>query len=303
MKRRPKLMRLLTVLTWCIIGAGVIVLLGAAVKQKKEKTCKGYDIDINGSDNGLWFVDKQDIIEVLTERGSMRLRGRKLTDFDLKEMEMSIRKHIWISEAQLFFDNTGVLQVKVSEREPVARIFSVDGGSFFVDSSTKVLPLSDKMVAKLPVFTGFPVIRGRLNSRDSSLMRDVIALSKFIRKDPFWSAQIAQMDIKGKEFEIIPMIGDHVIELGDAKEHEAKFKRLMAFYKQVLAKTGMDKYALIRLQFKDQVVAVKNSGFVSKSDSLKVIKNIEEMISDVHVQEVKMLDSMAKAAKDSVIIK
>jgi cell division protein FtsQ len=296
-------MRLLTVFCWSLIGAGVIVLLGAAVQQKKELTCRGYDIDINGSDNGLWFVDKQDIIDVLTERGTTKLRGRKLTDFNLGELENTIRKHTWISEAQLFFDNTGVLRVKVTEREPVARIFSVDGGSFFVDSSTRILPLSDKMVAKLPVFTGFPVVRGKLNKRDSSLMRDVITLGRFIMKDPFWSAQIAQVDIKGKEFEIIPMIGDHVIELGDVKDHEAKFRRMMIFYKQVLAKSGMDKYAVIRLQFKDQVVAVKNEGYMSKSDSLKVIKNIEDLISDVHLKEMKMLDSIAKAPKDTLTTK
>ena len=112
MKRRPKLMRLLTILTWSLVGAGVIVLLGATVQQKKELTCRGYDIDINGSDNGLWFVDKQDIIDVLTERGSTKLRGRKLTEFNLGELENTIRKHTWISEAQLFFDNTGVLRVK-----------------------------------------------------------------------------------------------------------------------------------------------------------------------------------------------
>ncbi|MGZ5246502.1 MAG: cell division protein FtsQ/DivIB [Flavitalea sp.] len=300
MKRRPKLMRLLTILTWCILGAGVIVLLGAAVKQKKAKTCRGYDIEINGADEGMWFVDKQDIIDVLTERGTKRLRDRKLIEFDLKALEKEISEQVWISAAQLFFDNSGVLKVKVTERQPVARIFSVDGGSYYVDSSTMILPLSDKTITRLPVFTGFPVVRGKLKGSDSLLMRDIVTLSRYIRKNNFWNAQIAQLDIKGNEFEIVPVIGNHLVEFGDATDHEAKFNRLKIFYKQVLANSGMDKYSLIRLQFKEQVVAVKNPGFISKADSLKVMKNIEDMISDVHLQEVKMLDSIAKSVKDSL---
>lgn len=293
-------MRLLTILTWCLLGAGVIVLLGAAVKQKKAKTCRGYDIEINGADEGMWFVDKQDIIDVLTERGTKRLRDRKLTEFDLNALEKEISEQVWISSAQLFFDNSGALRVKVTERQPVARVFSVDGGSFYVDSSTMILPLSDKTIARLPVFTGFPTVRGKLKGRDSLLVRDVVTLSRYIRKNNFWNAQIAQIDIKGNEFEIIPVIGNHLVEFGNAKDHEAKFNRLKTFYKQVLANTGMDKYSLVRLQFKDQVVAVKNQGFVSKADSLKVMKNIEDMISDVHLQEVRQLDSIAKSIKDSL---
>jgi cell division protein FtsQ len=54
---------------------------------------------------------------------------------------------------QLFFDNNEVLQVVIDEREPIARIFTVAGNSYYIDSSLERLPLSDKMSARLPVFT------------------------------------------------------------------------------------------------------------------------------------------------------
>jgi cell division protein FtsQ len=55
-------------------------------------------------------------------------------------------------------------------------------------------------------------------------------------------AQISQIDITpSKEFEMIPTVGNHIIEFGDGTDYDAKFKKLFIFYKQVLAKTGMDK--------------------------------------------------------------
>ena len=56
----------------------------------------------------------------------------------------------------MWFDNRNVLHVEVYEREPIARIFTTAGNSFYIDSTERKLPLSDKMSARVPVFTGFP---------------------------------------------------------------------------------------------------------------------------------------------------
>ncbi len=61
-----------------------------------------------------------------------------------------------------FFDNNMVLHAKISEREPVARIFTITGGSFYIDSSAHRMPLSDKMNVRIPVFTGFPTDKSKL---------------------------------------------------------------------------------------------------------------------------------------------
>ena len=43
-----------------------------------------------------------------------------------------------------------MLKVNVDESEPIARIFTAMGKSFYIDSTGKRLPLSDKISAKLP---------------------------------------------------------------------------------------------------------------------------------------------------------
>ena len=270
------------------------------MKDRSIKSCRGYEIDINGSTDANWFIDKKDILNIITSDGATAIRGRQLRRFDLKVLEDKIERNVWIADAQLFFDNNGILQVNVKERQPVARVFSVNGSTFYIDSSGKLLPVSDKMVAKLPVFTGFPPVTNKILKKDRALTKDIIELSRFIYTNPFWMAQIAQVDIHGnREFDIVPVIGNHLVELGSVEDHEKKFNRLMNFYKQVLAKTGMDKYSKIRLQFRDQVVAVKKEGFISKYDSLKVISNIQQLILTSRMLQERQLsdDSMALVAK------
>jgi len=138
--------------------------------------------------------------------------------------------------------------------------------------------LSDKMSARLPVFTNFPSEKTRWRGADSLLMSQVKNMSLYIQKDNFWSAQVAQVDITPqRNFEIVPTIGSYTIEMGDGENLDRKFNRLMLFYKQVLVKTGFNKYTRILVQYNNQIVGVKK-GYVTKFDSLQVLKNIQKLI-------------------------
>lgn len=302
MAKKRKIYRVLAVAAWCVAGLGLCILLGAAMKDRSLNSCRGYDIDINGSDQANWFIDKKDLVNIITNNGTTAIRGRQLRRFDLRALEQKMEKDVWIADAQLFFDNQGILQVRVTERSPVARVFSVNGRSFYLDTALKVLPISDKMVARLPVFTGFPPVGERVLRKDKPLARSIVELSGYISSNPFWMAQVAQMDIRnGDQFDMVPVVGNQVIEFGDVDDYEGKFNRLKNFYQQVLAKAGLEKYSTIRLQFKDQVVAVKKGGYVTKADSLKVISNIQQLIVNARKMQERQLanDSLALVARSA----
>lgn len=264
---------------WCIIGAGVVVLLVAAIRNRKDKTCAGYEITMAGAD-GQWFMNKKEVVDILTGNGAVALKGRSLKRFDLRSMEERLQKNVWIRDAELFFDNNEVLQVKITEREPVARIFTVTGNSFYIDSSCERLPLSDKVSARLPVFTGFPTDKERVGKADSLLLQHIKQVSLFIQHDPFWMAQIAQTDIlPGRKFEMIPMVGNHIIEFGDGTDFDKKFGRLLQFYRMVLSKTGMDVYERVNVQYDRQVIGVKRGGYVSRADSVQAARSVQSLIA------------------------
>ena len=119
------------------------------------------------------------------------------------------------------------------------------------------MPLSDKLTAKVPVFTGFPE-RKTIMKKDSLLLKDISEISQVILNDPFWMAQVSQIDItKEGLMEMIPTVGNHLIKLGNGDDIEKKLHRLYVFYKNVLSKTGFETYKVIDVQYAGQVIGEK----------------------------------------------
>jgi cell division protein FtsQ len=267
----------LVITIWCIVGLATVVLLVAATQNKHRQLCTGYEIEISGREDEL-FIDKKKVEEILFRN---RIEAhRRLAEFDLRAMEKKLEANVWIRDAQLFFDNSGKLQVNVQEREPIARIFTTEGVTFFIDSSGTRLPVEQNKVAELPLFTDFPTGNAKSSSLDSVLMRQIIRISEFINSNTFWSAQVEQLEITpNRTFELVPMVGNHTIVFGDGSNLEGKFGRLYIFYKQVMSKTGFDYYDKLDVQYAGQVVATRKAGPVSKQDSLLAIQKVEQMIS------------------------
>jgi cell division protein FtsQ len=270
---------------WAGMGAGILVLLVAAINKKNSRTCSGYDIQINSASSQ--FIGKKEIAILLTGNGTERIVGKTISLFDLRRMEDRIKKNVWISSAQLFFDNNAELRLRVTQREPIARIFTVGGNTFYLDSSGVQLPLSDKLSARVPVFTSFPSERLRSQGPDSSLIRQIRKLAWYVFKDPFWMAQIEQIDITtGKKFEIVPVVGNHLVEFGDGDDCEKKFHRLFVFYKEVMAKTGFDKYCRVDVQYSGQAIGTKKGTNGTKIDAGQAVRNIEQLIRSAQKLEV-----------------
>lgn len=253
---RKKIWRFIAATMWVGAGVALVVLLIAAMRKRDDKTCAGINIEINDVKNNL-FADKNDIAGMLTHM-SPAIKGKAIKEFDLQAMEKTLEGNMWIKDAELFFDNNEILQVKVKEREPMARIFTTAGKSFYIDKDWMRLPLSTKFSARVPVFTNCPLDKTKWNAADSAVLNQVQSITDFLKNNSFWMAQIEQVDYTDKkQFELYPKIGDHKIVLGDGYELEAKFKKLYTFYKEVLAKTGWNTYSAINVQFKGQVVATR----------------------------------------------
>lgn len=261
-------------------GTGVLVLLVAAIRYRNKNVCKGYKIEIAGAaSSDALFVDKKGIADILSAAGAAKGQNKPIQSFDLRRLESALARNVWIREAQLFFDNNGILQVRVIEREPVARIFTREGNSCYIDSSGVQLPLPDKLPARLPVFTGYPGQKIMRHGGDSALTTDILRLSDFIRRDTFWMAQIAQIAItSGNGFELEPEIGSHRVAFGDGGDIAAKFHRLFLFYTEVLGRTGPDKYDRIDISYAGQVVATKKNSGHDRYDSIWGMNNIRQMI-------------------------
>ena len=293
---------------WVSLGAGLLVLLVAAVRMRDKQNCKGVQIQISGVSNNF-FIDKTDIREIIAGHENNRITGRPVSDFDLISLEKTLEKEVWVKEAQLFFDNNNILNVLVEEREPVARIFTTSGGTFYIDSSSHRLPLSEKFSANVPVFTGFPSDVMIFSKPDSILLLSIRNLSMKIAADSFLMAMIDQVDITPQRyFEMIPKIGNQVIKFGDASDADKKFEKLKLFYKKVMTKVGWSRYSVINLQYRNQVVAKIRGKDDVKEDSLRTLQMMEiiaanaEKMAEDSIQQQLMKESKEKEATDEIII-
>ncbi len=278
---------------WILAGIGTIVLMGAAMQHKNRKKCTDIKIEISGIEEHM-FIDEKDVLDLIQSKG--KVTGIAVAALDLRAMETSLETNPWVRNAEMYIDNQQVLQVLIEERQPVARVFTIQGGSFYLDSSGMRLPLSEKLSARVPMFTGFPSDKVKLSKPDSVLLKDIVKIGVFVLADSFWMAQVAQVDIEpGRQFELIPVVGDHVVAIGNAEDLDAKFNRLYTFYKQAWLQKGIHYYERLNVQFDKQVVAVKRGAAAMRQDStaaLALIRQMTDPLTSVPVAAVK--DSISK---------
>jgi len=132
--KKNTIKKILTVSVWFVLASGVVVLLIAAMSKKKSDKINGIEIKISGVQNH-YFIDKKEVLQILEKVNGKKLEHSSSGALNLTSMEMHLLKSDWIRKAELFFDNNRVLQVKITEREPIARVFTVSGSSFYIDSS------------------------------------------------------------------------------------------------------------------------------------------------------------------------
>jgi cell division protein FtsQ len=277
MNGKKIILKLVLIVAWTAAGGGMLTLLIAANKKQQVFLCREVLITIKG-DGDQFFIDKNDILQQLTEAAKGNLVKKPVHKINLAALEHALEKGLWIRDAELYFDSRNVLHVMVTEREPIARVFTTNGLSFYIDSSGQQMPLLESETARVLVITNFTGAK-KYNAKDSAMVRDVKNIANIISRNSFWKEQITQVDIKyDGSFEAIPLVGDHIIRFGSADQFEDKLNRLMLFYKQVSSRIGMDKYEVIDVQYKGQVIGI-HKGETSFIDSVQLQKNIEELLS------------------------
>lgn len=278
MNIKKTISKIVIMLFWIGIGSGMLLLLVAAVNKKNEELCQDVMVEVNSADENK-FIDEKDIKYLVKSISKGNIKGEPVSSFNLNDVESKLEKNVWIKDAELYFDNLSVLNIYVKVRSPFARIITIENGSFYIDEAGIIMPLSDKVSARVPVFTGFPE-KNKWDKKDSVLLNDIRTIATYINKDPFWEAQVSQIDITAeRSFELIPVLGEHVVNLGTAENIETKLKKLFVFYKEVLTKSGFDKYGRIDLQYAGQIVGKPKGASPVMVDSLKVKVNVDSILN------------------------
>lgn len=225
----------------------LIVLLSFTQRKQEVLPCK--EVKISISDEASSFITKSEILQIINSIVDS-VEGLPIHEISLYEIEQTICNHPHIQSADVFLLLNAELQVHVSQKKPIVRVFNLSDESFYIDASTNTFPLSKNFTERVLIANG--------NIVDSSDVSVISKVANYINDDEFLKAQIIQLHMnEDKEIELVPRVGNHTILLGEISEMEDKFNKLKLFYSKGVSQTGWNQYRLINLKYKNQLVCVK----------------------------------------------
>ena len=236
------------ILLFLLLIAVYLIIAVTTFNAKPEKqTCEGMELVINDSiDYG--FITQKEILRLLTKEKISPI-GKKMEEINTRLMEDVLKKHPLIGEVECFRIPNGKIGIEVTQRIPLLRIMAANGENYYLDEKGVTMPTANN-AANVAVVTGY-VDKGFAE-------KELYELGMFLKKDPFWNAQIQQINVTAtKELEFVPRVGDHIIFIGKPGNYEKKFDRLKIFYKKGLNEVGWNKYSRISLEFENQIICTK----------------------------------------------
>jgi cell division protein FtsQ len=267
---------------WIAILLAVVVLFFVAMQKKQTGFCTSIEIEITNQQQQS-FVNKKSIEEII--RAAYNLQSTSIKKIDIQAIEKAIEKNEWVQNADLFFDAQHKLKVLLQQRNPIARLFSLDGATFFLDSAGKRLPVTNTTLARVLVITGFPSSNLVLSSTDSALLMQVKKISNAIAKDSILQSQIAQLNITiTGSFELSTAMGNQKIFFGDDGDIDEKFNKVKTFYTKIFTQFGVEKYSAIDVRFKNQIVATQSNYFAQNLSLDSLNSNKDSLVSTTNLQ-------------------
>ena len=234
------------------------------VSSANSARCRGISIDIKDSSD-YHFVTKRQLLN-LVYGTTGKILGKSVKDVSVDEIESKINGLRELKEAEVYMSIDGTVHVYANQRDPVMRVMPNGGGDFFVDKEGVVVRKRNLYTPRLHIVGGNVNISSAMlngvsvldTSIKHTILKDIFYLVEYINDDSFWSAQIDQIYVNNDDkIDLIPRVGNHVIHLGTTENLEGKLRNLMTFYDKVLPETGWNKYSVINLEYKDQIVCKK----------------------------------------------
>ena len=230
-------------------------LIGFVEKQHSRKLCKAIEVNINNQYQN-YFINESDVIEIITDRGSRKIVGEPYDALNLKQMEALLREDKFVEDAQVYKDLTGNLIITIDQSRPIARLMSKKMSDRYISEKGDVLPLSKRFTPRVVLIDGAFADNPKLYQLyETETGRQVMELLKFIEKDKFWKAQIAQMRIDKKgNIKMYTQVSKQVVDFGKPEDIEEKFRKLKIFYKKILPAKGWNSYNSVSVKYKNQII-------------------------------------------------
>lgn len=232
----------------------LVVFIGFIEKKTSERRFNGIEIHVKAVSD-VYFVDENEILKSLKAEFPNLKTGVMLSELNLNAIEKKVESHPFVKNAEAFGDQKGNVRVDIEQHVPIARITRPRAADGYISSEGLILPTSAKYTSRVLILYG-NYAESLLSVGDlSTAYPELMALIQFIGEDPFWKAQITELEIAKKgDIKLHQQVGKQVIEFGDANEIEEKFNKINLFYEQILPTKGWNTYSRVSVKYKGQIV-------------------------------------------------
>jgi cell division protein FtsQ len=233
-------------------------------KSINAKHITEVEIILNDSAD-YYFITKDHLYNLLLS-STEKIVGKPIKEVTLKDIEKNLKTIQELRTASAYTTINGKLIIWAEQRRPIMRVMPDEGGDYFIDDEGVVIRRRNSYNPRLHIVVGHvnisPAMLNGVSVLDTAIknstLRDIHYLVKHISKDNFWSAQIDQIYVnRNNAIELIPRIGNHIVRIGTVDDLDEKLINLETFYKDVLSEVGWNKYSVINLEFKNQIVCKK----------------------------------------------
>lgn len=265
-------MRLMTRSKFNIISkiafAGLLLLVIFLSLRKFHNTkCCSVEITIKDFDE-VKFVDQNDVRVIITN-AIPNISGYLLDSIDISKLHDSLMANPYIRKSSIYKTVSGKLKIDIQQRKPILLVLG-NNQNYYIDEDACIFSASQKYHSKTIVANGSirdtfdfkksPIYKIDLKDKEAnpSTSADLFKLTQLIQADDFWSDQIEQIYVTPQgEYELVPMMGQHIIALGTMYNYDYKMYVLKQFYFKALSKLGWNTYKLISVKYNGQIVCKK----------------------------------------------
>lgn len=252
--------KILSIVTWVLTAAALTALFVFAREDYLNSPIKALTVNIEReSDSG--FIKGRNI---LADIDGLR-HSSNIGTVNLLAIQKRLEANPWIERSTSYIDLDGILNINVTEYDPVMRVFSKEGKSAYLTTNNVCIPTSRLYTPHVLVANGSFTLRSDSTSYAlcDTLMEDhalieALHIFKAIERNAFMQSCIGQLYRNHKgDFDIVVKDIEAQVILGDTCLIDDKLRRAEIFIKQKTGTAEIKEMKTINLKYKNQVVCTK----------------------------------------------
>jgi cell division protein FtsQ len=256
-------MRIIRKIWWFPLALYMLIMPSFIADKVFSENCKSISVRI--IDSASYSFITSEYINAVLQNEDDRILGKPIKDISSSKIENRIREIRELESVEVYKTADGVLHIEADQRNPVLRVITTYGNSYYLDKSGEIIQHSLAYTPRVIVVSGNisvpdnSIAEGNIRSLpEENILKKILQIIQVVSENEFWQGQIEQLWItENGNIDIIPRVGNHVIKIGSPESFERKLSYLEELYIQALPKAGWNSYREINLTYEGQIVCKK----------------------------------------------